>query len=218
MKTVTTKKTPEFFANSFYTVNSEEYINYRDKLGKHQEDKIVPIIENALQAYTKPPLNILDIGCGFRNYINKKYINSYIGIDLSKSLLEHHPLRHNKKAKLIHSNFKSYNFNSLKYDTILAILSFNYIQYPKRYLNKIKRKNTFFFFVLPNPEYDKYFGAISKNGIVSLITGEIELIYYHHSTKSFIAAIGDVKQLAIEYTEPENNMKPPTYICFYGTW
>ena len=209
---------PEKFVKQFYFDKVHEYIRYRTGKNDHLEDSIVPVLDKALNMFDKRKIDLLDLGCGFKCYINENNINQYIGIDISKSLLLRHELLGMNNIHLINKNINHVDYSGLKYNVVLGVLIMNYIKDPSVFMAKIKRKHAFFFFAIPNPDYDEKFASISNN-IVRLDVNDIELSYYNHSVECFLRAIGDTSRLKIEYTEPSHSKEtPPTYICFYGEW
>lgn len=208
---------PEKFAKQFYFDNVYDYIRYRTSKNKHLEDSIIPVLDKALDMFDVKKLDLLDIGCGFKSYISKNKLNQYIGIDISKPLLLKHELLSINNISLINKNISDVAYASLRYNVVLGILIMNYINDPSLIIAKIKRRHVYFFFAIPNPDYDEKYAYISDN-IVRLLVDNIELSYYHHSVDSFLQAIGDTRRLCTEYTKPSHSKAPPTYICFYGEW
>jgi SAM-dependent methyltransferase len=218
MSNLTLSVLPEEFVREFYTENAAQYIKYRTEEGSHHEDAILPILCGSLQNLNPYTLRVLDLGCGFKSYLQDYNFDGYVGIDLSEALLNFHPLSSCSRATLIQGDVESFNYTNVDYGLIFGLLSLNYVRCLRTVFDKVKRKNVSFFFAFPNPDYDRAYAQIDSEKIVRHRLGDISLTYYNHTLDKVIAALGNPDKLNINYTKPLNSSLLPTYVCFNGTW
>ena len=122
--------------------------NYPDFYFKHksQKDFLLPYSSKSIKkiaSYVKG--DILEIGVGDGSLIQEllKFsdVKSYTGIDLYREFLDNVKAKIENKTNFqaIHCDFMKYDFNAIKFDTIIAFEVIEHIKEQKKFLFKIKQ-------------------------------------------------------------------------------
>lgn len=209
------------FVQREYITDAESYIDYRTRgNAPHPENLLPPLVRSALQSANSHILDILDFGCGYGAALHPDLVfNSYVGVDISKRLLENHVLRDHPSATLTDADIRTWRPNAdVRYNVFLSVLALHYIKEPKSIITELRKPYIHFCICLPNPEFDEEYGSISNDGIVSLRFNNKDFIYYHHQMGAFLDTLKPFCELHLLYSPMYFGHKHPPYYIAYGQW
>lgn len=206
------------YVREAYCIRPQGYICYRLGAGVHSEDSLAPLVKEALTNLAGADAIILDIGCGFDPGMAYIPHRRYIGLDVSEVLMKRHPLYGKPDAEFHRTDIRYCRFERFPYDVVNGTLILNYIRDPRGLMHRLRRPGKAFCFSVPNPEFDRQFGVINGNGVVSLDMKRHRFVYYFHQLSALRAAIGKVQELHTVDTLEITDDIPPIYVCLYGRW
>ncbi len=205
------------FANDAYCARAPDYIRFRATSGAGIEVSTWGPLPYLLGALRSP--NILDLGCGTGSLaIEQLDIGSYLGLDLSQELLRRHVLRDRPNVTLRVCDLEKDNLAlPTKVDLVIAVLALNYIADLQTLLRTIRRDGSHFYFIIPNPAFDRKNGEV-RDGATHIHFLGFTLVYHSHAVDDVLDMLEPCEDVDVRRIGPRGLFKEPPYLLVHGRW
>ena len=203
------------FVYDFYINRPFEYIQYRTSKGVHYEDNLKDIFTEFFLKLDPDKLLILDIGCGFNKSLGNLTYNKYTGIDISPTLIKHHRFFGAKNSNFIIDDVENIDYRYLTYNFVVGSLILNYIQNPKDLLSQIDIGKCLFYFVCPNPDFDRKYGTVLNEKHVTLRIKSVTFEYFLHDYDKIFSEFGT--EISKVFSVIPDKLSVAPYIIYYNS-